>query len=122
VRPLRSAVHPQRRLRLPAFGDVRRRPHRAALDGGPLVSGVHSGGFFERNIAGLHAAMERALFAETTAESGGLLQRLDARVKLAGLFALIAAAAVSARLSVVAALLLLAAGLGLASRISLRTL
>ena len=50
-------------------------------------------GFVERSIEGLFEAMERALYAETVAAGGGLLQRLDPRVKVAGLIGLVAAAA-----------------------------
>lgn len=82
------------------------------------MSGYHRGNFFERNIKGLHAAMDRALYAETSAASRGLLQRLDPRVKVAGLVALIVAAALASRLWTIAALLVLAATLAALSRIS----
>ena len=52
------------------------------------MSGYHRGDFFERNIKGLYRAMDRALFAENSAAAGGLLQRIDPRVKVAGLFSL----------------------------------
>ena len=86
------------------------------------MSGYHRGGFFERNIKGLYVAMERALYAETAAESGGLLQTIDARVKVVGLLALIMACAMATRLSIIAAILMLATALAALSRISLRTL
>lgn len=85
------------------------------------MSGVHASrrrGFIENTIDGLHAAMERALSAEDTAAGSGLLQRMDARVKLLGIGALIVSAAMSARLSAIAAILALALVLALASRVS----
>ncbi len=79
-------------------------------------------GFLEHTIEGLYHAMERALYAEHSAAGGGLLQRLDARVKVAGLFSLILAAALATRLWVIAALFASAVLLAALSRISLRLL
>jgi len=70
------------------------------------VHGQNRGGFIEHTLEGLHAAMERALYAENSAGSAGLLQRLDPRVKVAGLFGFILVAAAAGRLWVVAAVLL----------------
>jgi cobalt/nickel transport system permease protein len=75
-------------------------------------------GFVERTIEGLYAAMEHALFAEESACANGLLQAIDPRVKLLGLMALILAAALAKRLTVVAAILAAAIALAAASRIS----
>ncbi len=86
------------------------------------MSGYHRGDFFERNIKGLYRAMDRALFAENSAAAGGLLQRIDPRVKVAGLFSLIAASALASRLWAIAAILVLASVLAALSLISLRTL
>ena len=69
-------------------------------------------GFVEHTIEGLYSAMERALYAEGLAAGGGLLQRLDPRVKVAGLLALIVAAALAARLWVIAAILAAAVAAG----------
>jgi cobalt/nickel transport system permease protein len=80
------------------------------------------GGFIEHTIEGLYSAMERALYAEAVAGGGGLLQSLDPRVKVVGLLGLVAAAALSARLWVIAALLLLAVLLAVLSRISVAML
>ena len=66
--------------------------------------------------------MERALDAENSAADGGLLQQLDARVKVAGLFSLILAAALAARLWVIAAVFALAVVLAVLSRVPLRVL
>jgi cobalt/nickel transport system permease protein len=76
------------------------------------------GGFLEHTIEGLYQATERALHAENSAAGGGLLQRLDARVKVAGLFALILATALATRLWVIAAIFALAVVLAALSRIS----
>lgn len=66
--------------------------------------------------------MERSLYAETTAQRDGLLQRLDPRVKLVGMLALIIASAASVRLSVILTLFGVAVALALASHISVATL
>jgi cobalt/nickel transport system permease protein len=89
------------------------------------MSGSHGpsrGSFVERTINSLHAAIGRALYAESLAAGGGLLQGFDPRVKLAGLFALILASALSTRLWVIAAVLVAAMVLAVASRLSLSTM
>ena len=80
------------------------------------------GGFIARTIEGMYAGLERALDAENSAASGGLLQRLDARVKVAGLFSLILAAALATRLWVIAAIFALAVVLAALSRVPFRVL
>ena len=75
-------------------------------------------GFLERTVEGLSEAMERALYAEHLAEHGGLLQGLDPRVKLGGLFLLIAAALLATRLWIIALIFAGAVLLGLLSRLS----
>jgi len=80
------------------------------------------GGFLERTIEGMYAGLERAIDAENSAAGGGLLQRLDARVKLAGLFSLILAAALATRLWVIAAIFAAAVVLAALSRVPLRVL
>jgi cobalt/nickel transport system permease protein len=79
-------------------------------------------GFLERTVDGLLHAMERAVSAEAGAGGAGLMQRLDPRVKLAGLLSLVAAVAVSHRAGVIAALLALGVALAVASRVPLSTL
>jgi cobalt/nickel transport system permease protein len=79
-------------------------------------------GFIEHTMEGLYGAMERAMYAEGLAAGGGLLQRLDPRVKVLGLIALIVAAALSARLWVIAAILALAVLLAALSRVSIARL
>jgi cobalt/nickel transport system permease protein len=76
-------------------------------------------GFVEKTARGLVRAMGDALFAEDMAASGGLLQRLDPRVKLVGLGALIVAAVAVHRLTVLVAILAMGAGLAFASNIPL---
>ena len=123
VFPLRSSLYSERRIRLFPLRNVWCRtdnPH--VFSYGPVYARVgvwtvgrarmtgHShgglrGGFVEHTILGLRAALNRALYAEQTAASRGLLQRLDPRVKVAGLFSLIAASSMAAKLWVVAAIL-----------------
>ena len=80
------------------------------------------GGFLEGNIEALHAGLERVLHAENSAARRGLLQPLDARVKVAGLLSLILVTATGKRLGTIAALFALAVVLALLSRISFRVL
>ncbi|HEX4773248.1 MAG TPA: cobalt transporter CbiM, partial [Bryobacteraceae bacterium] len=82
----------------------------------------HAQTFIERTMTGLLAALEDAFFAEQISRSKGLLQRLDARVKLIGIGSLIVAAIAVHRLDTLAALFAMAVLLGLLSRVSLLTL
>ncbi len=79
-------------------------------------------GFIERTVRDLHSAMEHALYAEDVAHMRGVLQLLDARVKVAGLISLIVAAALAKRLSVVLAIFGLAIVLAALSKVSIRSL
>jgi cobalt/nickel transport system permease protein len=78
--------------------------------------------FVEKTIRSLLDVLQHALFAEEMANSPGLLQRLDARVKLVGIGLLIIAAVALRRIPVLAALLAVAILLALASRIPIRVL
>jgi cobalt/nickel transport system permease protein len=78
--------------------------------------------FVEKTIRSLLNVLQQALFAEETANSPGLLQRLDARVKLLGIGLLIITAVALHRILVLAALLAVAILLALASRIPIRIL
>ena len=80
------------------------------------------GRFIERSIEGLRAGLARSVDAEHSAAAAGFLQQLDARVKVAGLFSLILAAALARRLWVIAAIFALAAALAALSRIPFRVL
>ena len=107
-------------FRLPALGDVRHRPGGAGLrERGQVRAMSARRGFLERTVDGLYEAMEHALYAEQSAGGGGLLQRLDARVKVAGLLALIVASALATRLEVLGCVFALAVMLAVLSRISI---
>jgi len=80
------------------------------------------GGFIENTLEGLHAAMDRMLYAEASASRTGALQQLDPRVKVAGLFAMVVSVALAAKLWAIAAMLALAVALALASAIPIRVL
>jgi cobalt ECF transporter T component CbiQ len=67
--------------------------------------------FIQRTIDSLYEATSRVMYADTLARQAGLLQSLDPRVKLAGLLALILAAALSAKLWVIGAILAMAVSL-----------
>jgi len=81
-----------------------------------------TGSYIERTIASLIAASERAAIAEQLAFSEGVMQRVDPRVKVAGLFALIFVVAASRRLGVIAALFVIAVVLAAASKVRMRRL
>ena len=68
--------------------------------------------FVEKTIRSLLNVLQHALFAEEMAKSPGLLQRLDARVKLVGIGLLIVAAVALHQISVLAVLLTAAILLG----------
>lgn len=78
--------------------------------------------FVEKTIRSLLQILRHALFAEETAQLPGLLQRLDARVKLLGIVLLIFAAVALHRLSVLAGLLAACVVLAAVSRIPFRVL
>ena len=79
-------------------------------------------GFVEGTIGSLLAASEYAATAEQVAAAGGALQRVDPRVKAAGLFALIAAVALSRSLTAIGCVFVAAILLALASGIDPRLL
>ena len=60
--------------------------------------------FVERTISSLVNALERALDAEELAKGDGLLQRLDPRIKVVGILALVVATATAHKLWVIGAL------------------
>jgi len=76
-------------------------------------------GFLESTTMGFARAITRVMLSERTARQRGLLQSLDPRVRVVGLFALLLAATVSRRLSVIAAVLAVAIALAVFSRVSL---
>ncbi len=79
-------------------------------------------GLVERTVDGLLHAMERAASAETAGSRSGWIERLDPRVKLTALVALVSAVALSHRVDVVAALLVAGVALAIAARVPLRAL
>jgi cobalt/nickel transport system permease protein len=79
-------------------------------------------GYIERTIASLITASERAAIAEQLAFSEGVLQRVDPRVKVAGLFALIIVVAASRQVRVIVVLFVIAAVLAAASHVRMRRL
>jgi cobalt/nickel transport system permease protein len=80
------------------------------------------GGFIENTLEGLHFALSRALYAETSASRAGLLQQLDPRVKVAGVFGLVVTVALVTKLWLIAGVLILAVGMAVASAIPIRVL
>ncbi|SPE24563.1 Nickel transport protein NikQ [Acidobacteriia bacterium SbA2] len=76
----------------------------------------------ERTLSSLVNAMERALYAEELAKSHGLLQRLDPRIKVVGLLALVVASAMAHRVWVIGALFAVAVALAVMSRVPLGNL
>lgn len=81
-----------------------------------------SHGFIERTVASFVEGAEHAFFAEQLARRHGFLQGMDARVKMAGMFALAVSAVAVHRIPALLFLLGVAAALGLASGAGLRTL
>jgi cobalt/nickel transport system permease protein len=80
------------------------------------------GGFIEHSIAGLHAAIDRALNAERNALRASVLQQLDPRVKVGALSGFLLLTAASGKLWVVSTVLCAATTLALVSGISLGVL
>jgi len=79
-------------------------------------------GFLESTTLGFGRVLTRAMLSERTARKSGLLQSLDPRVRLVGLFALVLAVALTQRLLVVAALFAAAVLIAILSRVSILTL
>lgn len=86
----------------------------------PRHSAKH--GFLERTTAGFVDAMEHAFYAEQTAHANGLMQRLDPRVKLVGILALVFPAAASRSFAVIAGLFTIAIVLAALSHVSFAVL
>jgi cobalt/nickel transport system permease protein len=75
--------------------------------------------FIEATLASLIAASEYAASAEQMALTGGALQRVDPRVKMAGLFGLVIVVAASRQLLVIASLFAVALLLAIFSQVPL---
>jgi cobalt/nickel transport system permease protein len=78
----------------------------------------HTNHFLERTTSSFVDALEHTFYAEEAARAEGLLQRLDPRVKLLGILALILPAAAARRFAVIGALLALALVLAALSHVS----
>jgi cobalt/nickel transport system permease protein len=78
--------------------------------------------FIERSIGEFLGAFERSQVAEQEAARRGILQALDPRVKVVGLFSLILASALASSVAAVAAVFLVGLLLAVFSRVSLLTL
>ena len=77
------------------------------------------GGALEKTLEGLARVVRQAMTSEETAARPGFLQRLDARIKLTGLVALLIAVGLVRHIPVLAGLYLLTLVLAAASRIGL---
>jgi cobalt/nickel transport system permease protein len=86
------------------------------------LSGHRRQNFIEKTLRHFIKATQRAFLAEEMAQAGGFLQRMDARVKLVGIGALIFAVISVHRLTALCALLLAAVLLALLSHIPIRIL
>jgi cobalt ECF transporter T component CbiQ len=73
------------------------------------------GSFVEKTLAGGADVLRQAMFSEDVARGGGLLQRLDARVKLVSLLALLVVAALVRHVPVLVAMYLVTLTLAAAS-------
>jgi cobalt/nickel transport system permease protein len=79
-------------------------------------------GLIQSTVRGFALAMSRSLISERLATRQGLLQKLDPRVRLAGILMLVIAVVLTQRLSVIGGLFLLAVALALVSRVPLLSL
>jgi cobalt/nickel transport system permease protein len=86
------------------------------------VALTRRGNFVETTARQLIGKADRAIFAQEIAAADGFLQKLDPRVKLTGLLALIVAAVSVHRMAALAALLALGVALALCSRVRLSVL
>ena len=80
------------------------------------------GSFVERTLSSLVSNTERALFAEEIAQADGLLQKLDPRVKIVGLLALIFAVTLARNIFTILFIFAVAVLLAVLSRVPIRTL
>ncbi len=87
-----------------------------------VCGGRRTGNFLDRLAGGLSHAIDHALDAEDVSRRDGLLQRLDPRVKVVGLLALILVAVWLKSLLVLGGLFLVAVALALASHVALSRL
>ncbi len=88
----------------------------------PTPTRRRSGTFLERTLAGFVDKTEHALFAEEIARTDGLLQRLDPRVKIVGLLALVVTVTLSRNLFTIIAIFAVGLVLAVLSRVPIRFL
>ena len=88
----------------------------------PSTRARHRKSFVEKTARSLLNVLQHAFLAEEMAQSAGLLQRLDARVKLVGIGLMIVAAVASHRIEISVALFGAGVALAFSSRIPLRIL
>jgi cobalt ECF transporter T component CbiQ len=81
-----------------------------------------SRGFLESTTMGFARAITRAMLSERTARQRGLLQSLDPRARVVGLFSLVLAVTLCRRIEAVAGLFAVAVALALLSKVSLAML
>ena len=79
-------------------------------------------GFLESTFVGFARVLSRAMMSEELARRRGLLQALDPRVRVVGLFSLVLAVTLSKKISVVAALFVLGIVIAMFSQVSLLVL
>jgi cobalt/nickel transport system permease protein len=84
----------------------------------PHAGAVLKKTFVERTISSLSEGMNFTALADDSACSGGLLQRVDPRIKVVGLLAMIVSVATSHSLVSIAVVFLIATSLAIGSRIS----
>jgi cobalt/nickel transport system permease protein len=82
------------------------------------VGARRKAGFVERTIGGAAGLLRQAMFSEDTASERGLLQRLEPRVKLVGLFGLLVATAFVRHIAVLLGIYVASLALAAASRLS----
>ena len=80
---------------------------------------MKSGGFLSSTMMGFARALARAMASEQIARQSGLLQSLDPRVRVIGLFAMVLAVTLSRRIAVIGALFLIAVIIAILSRVSI---
>jgi len=78
--------------------------------------------FIERTLASLLAASEHSAEADRLASAGGVLQKVDARVKLAGLFGLLMVVVASHKLRVIGCVFVLSLALAWWSQLRMKRL
>jgi cobalt/nickel transport system permease protein len=76
-------------------------------------------GFIASTMLGFTRALARAMASEQIARQAGLLQSLDPRVRVIGLFTMVLAAVLSRRIAVVAALFLVALMIAVLSKVGI---